>query len=126
MIMPDVWFEAMIIAGLAVLLWKPAPSWRFIIVAGLILGFTAAVRQVGEILVLPGLLFLIAAGGGWRRVLTNAAALAGSFGLAVALYMAASLQLTGHFWLSESSVSLTYGRMAAVADCATLNIPAVE
>lgn len=31
MIMPDVWFEAMIVAGLAVLLWRPVPPARFLV-----------------------------------------------------------------------------------------------
>src|SRR5260370_612484 len=34
-IMPDVWFEALIVAGLAVLLWKPAPTLPAATIAGL-------------------------------------------------------------------------------------------
>src|SRR5215471_5417226 len=40
-IMADVWFEAIVVAGLAVLLWKPATSPRAAAVAGLILGASA-------------------------------------------------------------------------------------
>ena len=33
-LMPDTWFEALIVAGLAILLWRPAASWRRAVVAG--------------------------------------------------------------------------------------------
>jgi len=44
----------------------------------------------------------------------------------VLFYLSANYQLAGHFWISRSSVSLTYGRMASVANCATLKLPKVE
>jgi hypothetical protein len=50
-IMADVWFEAMIVAGLAVLLWRPAVTVPFAAAAGLILGSSATVKQLGELLV---------------------------------------------------------------------------
>src|SRR5262249_33888057 len=62
-IMADVWFEAVIVAGLAVLLWRPVVSVPFAAAAGLILGSSATVKQLGELLVLPALLYLLVAGG---------------------------------------------------------------
>lgn len=126
MIMPDVWFEAMVVAGLVVLLAKPTPSLPRLIIGSALLGASTGMRQAGEILILPALVYVLAIGGGWRLVLRNAVAVTAAFVLAVVLYMGSSLSLTGHFWISESSVSLTYGRMAAVADCATLSLPADE
>ncbi len=126
MIMPDVWFEAMIVAGLAVILWQRTPSLRMIVIGSAILGASIGLRQAGEILIVPALIFAAALGGGWRKVLGGLGAVTGAFILAVLLYMSASAELTGHFRISESSNSLTYGRMAAVADCATLQLPAVE
>jgi hypothetical protein len=126
MIMPDVWFEAMVVAGLVVLLWKPAPSLRALIIGGALLGAATGMRQAGEILILPALVYVLAIGGGWRLVLRNAVAVTVAFVLAVVLYLGASYKLDGHVYLSRSSVSLTYGRMAAVADCATLTLPADE
>ena len=52
-IMPDVWFEALIVAGLVLLLWRPRPTPRAIALAGLALGLSVTVAQVGEILILP-------------------------------------------------------------------------
>jgi len=64
MIMPDVWFEAMIVAGPVVLLWRPVAPVRFLVTAGLILGLAATFKQLGELLILPALCYLLAAAGG--------------------------------------------------------------
>jgi len=74
------------------------------------------------VLVLPAVLYLLIAGAGSRRSLAAAAALAAAFILPVAGYASYSHAQTGHFWLAHKQ-SLT-GRLAAAADCATLNIPA--
>ncbi len=129
-IMPDVWFEALIVAGLAVLLWKPAITLPAAITAGLILGSSATVRQVGEILILPALIYLLAASAArratWRQATTAAAALCAAFALPILAYSTGSYALTGQFALSHSGVTSTYGRLAAAADCATLRVPAAE
>ena len=65
-IMPDTVFEALLVAGLAILLWRPQISWRRVIAAGLVLGASATVAQVGEALLVPAVIFVLAAGGGWR------------------------------------------------------------
>jgi len=121
-IMPDVWFDAMIVAGLAVLLWRPVVSLPFAVAAGLILGSSATVKAVGEVLVLPAVLFLLVAGGGWRRAAGNSAALAAAFALPILGYCSYSYVATGHFWLAGPQG--TSGRLAAAADCATLKLPA--
>ncbi|HYS33761.1 MAG TPA: hypothetical protein VEM58_16010 [Streptosporangiaceae bacterium] len=126
MIMPDIWFEALVVAGLAVLLWRPMPGMRLALIGGALLGASTGVRQVGEVLVIPALIFVLAMGGGWRKVVQNATAVVCGFSLALLFYLSADFQLAGHFWISRSSVSLTYGRMSSVADCATLKLPKVE
>ena len=126
MIMPDVWFEAAIVAGAAFLLWDSRLTIpRAMLGAGL-LGVSVGLRQVGEILIVPALIYVLAIGGGWRVIVKNAVAVTAAFGLAVLLYMSASLAITHHFYISRSSVNLAYGRMATVADCATLEIPPIE
>ena len=148
-IMPDVWFEALLVAGIALLLLPavgpaqadagPAQAgvsrdsrrWSrglgAVIVAGLVLGASATIRQVGEILLLPGLLYLLLAGGGWRTVLVRAGAFTAAFAIPIGGYMAGSYLITSHFWLASSTPSISsYGRMATAADCATLRIPRYE
>jgi hypothetical protein len=125
-IMPDVWFEAAIVAGLAVLLWKPRPSVWTCMVGGVLLGGSATIRQVGEILIVPAVIFVVAAAGGWRQAALKGTAMLAAFVLPIVIYCAGSLDLTHHFWLSRNSYQSTYGRMASVADCATLTMPSYE
>jgi hypothetical protein len=120
-IMPDVLFEAIVVAGLAVLLWHPAVTVPRAAVAGLILGAAAAVMQVGVVLVVPAVIYLLAAGGNWRRALATTLAGGLAFAVAVFGYCGVSYAATGHFWLARHQ-SLT-GRLAASAGCATLHVP---
>jgi hypothetical protein len=123
-IMPDVWFEALIVAGLALLLWPSGTRWRNIIAAGLTLGTAATIRQVGEILIVPSFIYLLFAMGWRRRAVGGAAALCGAFVLPILLYCGISYAVTGHFWLSHSGTTTIYGRVAAAADCSTMRLPA--
>jgi hypothetical protein len=125
-IMPDVWFGALIVAGLAALLWRPRPGLRAVIAAGLILGCSATLRQVGEILVLPAAVYVAITAGGWRGRAGHAIALCAAFAVPILAYSSISLAENGHFQLSHSGTSELYGRMAADADCATLRLPAYE
>jgi Dolichyl-phosphate-mannose-protein mannosyltransferase len=139
MIMPDTWFEALIVAGLAILLWPstaggsgrvvPAgarPSWRRVVVAGIVLGTSATVAQVGEALILPAVIYLLAAGGGWRHAIGKAAALCAAFALPILVYCTGSYLVAGDFFLSHTGVTSLYGRTAAAVDCATIKLPAAE
>jgi len=122
MIMPDVWFEAMIVGALALLLWRPAVSAPFAAWAGLILGTSATLKTLGEVLIVPCLVYLLAAGGAWRRALTVSAAFAAAFALPVFVYCTIQAVSTGHFRLAVGQSDS--GRLTAQADCATLNLPA--
>ena len=130
LVLPDVWFEALIVAGIAVLLagTPPArpPALKAVVVGGLILGVSVTFRQVGEILILPAVAYLLAVSGGWRKLLSRTAALLVAFVVPILAYMTGSYLLVGHFYLSHSGVTTTYGRVASAADCATLNVPPVE
>ena len=122
-LMPDTWFEALIVAGLAILLWRPAPGWRAVAAGGLVLGTSAIFAQVGEALLPPAVIYLLALGGGWRRALGRAAALCVAFALPILAYCTVNYLATGNFFLSHTGVTSVYGRMAAAADCATLRLP---
>jgi len=125
-ILPDTLFEALILAGLAILLWRPGAGWRRIVAAGLVLGTSATVVQFGEVLVLPAVIYVLTLGGGWRRALAKAAALCVAFVLPILVYCTGSYLLGGGFYLSDQGVTSLYGRTAAAADCATLRLPADE
>jgi len=125
-IMPGTWFEALIVAGLAILLWWPRPGWRAAVAAGVVLGTSATFAQVGEALILPGVIYLLAAGGGWRRVAGRAAAFCAAFALPILAYCTVSYLVAGDFFLSHSGVTSFYGRAAAAVDCTTIKLPASE
>jgi hypothetical protein len=126
MIMPDVLFEALIVAAVAVLLWRPDPALARLATAAALLGVSATVRQVGEVLALPLLVYAVGATRGRRRAINATAALA-VFALPVVGYMALSATVGGNgFRLSDMDDAYLYGRVAHAADCATLRLPAYE
>jgi hypothetical protein len=125
-IMPDVWFEACIVAGLAVLLWRPRPTPRLIVAGGLLLGLSAPFAQVGQILILPALLFVLIVVTGWRRKLIMGAALCVAFAIPIAGFSTREYIAGGHFSLAPAAGNTIYGRLAESADCATLQLPSYE
>jgi hypothetical protein len=125
-VMPSTWFAALIVAGLAILLWQSRTSWRAVVAGGIVLGASATFAQVGEALILPAVIYLLVAGGGWRQAVGKAAALCAAFALPILAYCTGSFLLTGDFFLSHSGVTSFYGRMAAAADCPTLRLPPAE
>jgi hypothetical protein len=126
-IMPDVLFEALLVAGIVLLLWQPRPGVFLIILGGLALGASAPVRQVGEALIAPALIYVVAAAPGWPRKLLHGAVMTVCFALPVLGYMSYSAVIMHYgFELSNMGNAYLYGRTAHAADCATLKIPAVE
>ena len=125
-IMPDVWFEACIVAGLALLLWRPRPGPRLIVAGGLVLGLSAPFAQVGQILILPALLFVLIVVTGWRRKLIMGAALCVAFAIPIAGFSMREKIVNGHFSLAPAAGNTIYGRLAESADCATLKLPSYE
>jgi len=88
-------------------------------------GVAVDVRQVGIVLVVPVLLFLLARGIRWRRLAESALFTVGSV-IPVLLYMAIQLAVTGHFTFTARNSYVFYGRTAAAADCTTLRLPPDE
>jgi hypothetical protein len=125
-LMPDLWLEVLIVAGLAILLWRPDAGWRRIVLAGFVLGTSATVAQVGEALLLPAVIYVLVLGNGWRRAISRAGVLCVAFAIPILAYMTGSSLITGNFFLSHTGDTSLYGRMAAAADCATLKLPVAE
>ena len=142
MVMPDVWFEALIVAGLAILLWPPGrPGWRRVLVAGLVLGGAATVAQVAEALLVPAVIYLLAEEvswrhrglkdgalrhGGWRQAVRRPAVLCVAFAAPILAYSTVSYLVSGALSPSHTGFTSFYGRAAAAADCSTLRLPAAE
>ncbi|MGH3186296.1 MAG: hypothetical protein ACRDPY_22250 [Streptosporangiaceae bacterium] len=126
-IMPDVLFEALVVAGIVLLLWQPRPGLALVVLGGLALGTSAPVRQVGEALIVPALVYVLAVTRGWRRRVLYGTVLTFCFCLPVVGYMGYSAVVLHYgFELSNMGDAYLYGRAAHAADCATLKIPADE
>jgi hypothetical protein len=124
-IMPDVLFEALIVAGLTLLLWRRSPAaWQFGL-AGVALGVAVDVRQAGVVLLIPALVFAGVRAARWRR-LAEGALVTACFAIPVLMYMTVQLAVTGHFAFTQRGAYVFYGRAAAAADCAALRLPPGE
>jgi hypothetical protein len=126
-IMPDVLFEALVVAGIVLLLWQRRPGLFLVILGGLAFGASAPVRQVGEALIAPALVYVVLAAPGWRRKIVHGVALTACFALPVLGYMTYSAVVLHYgFELSNMGTAYLYGRTGHAADCATLKLPAIE
>ena len=143
MIMPDVFFEALLGAAVLLLAWpgprtRPGPGTRpgaRLAAAALVLGIAATVRQTGELAAIPLLGYASTAGaapgsaaGAAPAARAKAAVTAlAVFAVPVAGYMALSATVLGTgFRLSDMDDAYLYARVADAADCATLRVPAYE
>jgi hypothetical protein len=127
-VMPDVMFEALVVLGVAALLWRRAPMGWFVVTAGLALGASATARQVGEAFIVPALLYVLITVPGWRRRLAQAGLLCVAFLLPI---LAASFRNyvdpeLHSFSLAPYASGTIYGRLAYAADCSTLKLPYYE
>jgi hypothetical protein len=125
-IMPDVAFEALMVAGLVVLLWRPRPGRLQLVIAGVLLGATATMWQPGEILIVPAAVYAFIVTAGWRRSLGYTALLAAGFAVPILFASLRNELAIKHFALAPYAASTIYGRMAYAADCNTLTLPSYE
>jgi hypothetical protein len=125
-IMPDVFFEALIVTGIAALLWHPRPRTPAIVIAGLAFGASATARQVGEIFLLPALLYLLITLPRWRHLLRAAVILTAAFALPIVAVSYRNHAVIHRFGLAPYASGSIYGRVAAAADCPALSLPAYE
>jgi hypothetical protein len=124
-IMPDVLFEALIVAGLTLLLWRGIPAAWQVGLAGLALGVAVDVRQVGGVLIVSALAFLLVRAIRRRRLAESVLFTVGST-IPVLIFMMVQLAVSGHFTFTQRNSDVFYGRAAAAADCVTLRLPPDE
>lgn len=124
-IMPDVLFEALIVAALTLVLWRRRPGAWQVGLAGLALGVAVDVRQVAEVLFVPVLALLLVRAIRRQR-LAESGLLAVGFTVPVLIYLMVQFAVSGHFSFTQRNAYDFYGRAAAAADCATLRLPPDE
>ena len=128
MVMSDALLQFFVVLGIALLLWRRRPDVVTAAAAGLSFACAALTRNVGQSLVVVGLLFcVLAAGRQMARRGVVAAALLVAFALPMIGYAAYNDQVHGSFALSSGAASRRlYARVAVSVTCSQLTLPAYE
>ena len=126
--MPDTLFQALLLAACLLLLWRRRPGAPLVLAAGLALGVAATVRGAGILLVAPAAVAVLALAlaDGWRRTVLLLAALLAGLAVPVGAYMLAYNHQHGRLALTDSTSRFLYSRLAPIADCRGLALPAHE
>jgi len=121
-IMPDVFFEFLLVVAFVVFLWQETATWRTVIITGFMLGCAVTVREVGLIAIVPPLLYLVVAKReAWVDIFGKCVAVIVAFIIPIFLYGGYSLATTHHLLSEKGSFA---GRLAESVDCVTIKLPA--
>jgi len=127
-VLTETLFEALLLAAVVLLLWRPRPALLACGLAGLALAGATLTRSVSLLVIVPALLVVLFLRWRlpWRGTSTRLLVLAGAFALPLVLYAAWFQSLYGTFALNGYSGHFLYARVAPFADCRTLSVPAYE
>jgi hypothetical protein len=123
LIMSEVWFQALLVGVLWLLLGRGEPNWRRAAVAGLLLGAAMMTRTIGVTILVPVVLYLIVVGGAlrgrgdWKRMALRGSAFLLGFAIVLMSYAGYFRSVTGEWGLSGASSHVLYGRAASIAQC---------
>ncbi len=122
MVMADTLFLFLVVAAATLLLYPERPSWRGVLLAGLLTGYAITVWTGGVLVPVVFFVFLIVRWRGWRAL---AAIVAGS-ALPVIGYALWFHSATGTLNLSRSGGFYLWGRVSSFAECSKIKPPADE
>jgi hypothetical protein len=126
LVMAEALFTFLIMAAMALILWRDRVSWPVALAAGLLAGYAVDVRSEGlPVLVVFPVCLLLRAGRGWRRLLAAAALTAGCAAPVLA-YAAWFHSWTGDYALTRSDGFYLWGRVSSFAECSVIRPPAAE
>ena len=114
-------FILLVMAGLALLVWRNRPSVAACAAAGALLGAASLTRTVGMVLIVPALLYLVLRWAGGLRI----AALAVAFAVPILGYAAWFDATWGQFTVSKHDGYFLYGRVSTFATCGSY-VPASQ
>ncbi|MCL2585685.1 MAG: hypothetical protein FWE35_24900, partial [Streptosporangiales bacterium] len=120
MIVSDVLFCALLTGAVLLLCWRDEPPVLVTALAGLLTGYAALVRSVGEPLLVIIVVGMLARRMGWRRV--AAAVVAGL--IPIVAYMTWYHADEGRYALNAGGGTFLYGRVQSFADCSRMDPPA--
>jgi 4-amino-4-deoxy-L-arabinose transferase-like glycosyltransferase len=126
-VLTDVGATFLLVAALVVLVWrrdaigKAAPA-----VAGLLLAAATIIRESDLVVMIPAVLYLVAAVRPGRRLAARAALLLAGFLLPVLGYLGWHQVSYGRFDFADYGSQFLYGRIAQFADCTGAPLPSYE
>jgi hypothetical protein len=120
MVMADTLFEFLMFTAATVLLWNKRPSWRAVLIAGVITGFSITVWSGGLAVPVIFFLFVLLRRLGWRSLVAIVVGCA----VPVLSYAIWFNSVWGNFAMTNSEGFYLYGRVSSFADCAKINPPA--
>ena len=128
MVMSEPLFEFFVVLGIALLLWRPRPDLVTAPAAGVSFAAAALTRDLGQSLVLAGLVFcVLAAGHRFVPRVVTASALLVAFVLPMIGYAAYNDAVNGTFSVPSQAASIRlYARVAASVTCTRLSLPSYE
>ncbi len=126
-VLTDVSATFLVTAALVVLVWKRGEIGRVApVVAGLLLAAATDIRQSDLIVIIPAVIYLVAAVRPWRRLAVRASLLIAGFLLPVLGYLGWFQVARGQFDFVSYNGEFMYGRIAQFIDCAGVPMPAYE
>ena len=135
LIMADTLFLFLAMAAVTLVLWSRRPSWRVCLVAGVLLGLSAAVRSTGLPLLAVFAVYLIIrflpdvfgtgrlGWRGWRELVAAVAACGVAFAVPIVAYEGWYDLQHGEFAMTESTGVFLYSRVMTFADCSRMQLP---
>jgi hypothetical protein len=127
MVMSDALFQLLVVAGTVALLWNGRPGLLAAALCGVSFAAAALTRDVGQPLVLAGVLYCLLAAGSLGRRLATAGVVAATFAVPMVAAVAQANAVSNDNGVSsEGDARKLYARVASVADCDTLRLPEYE
>jgi hypothetical protein len=127
-VLTETLFDALLLAGVVLLLWRRRPALFAAGLAGFALAGATLTRSVSLLVIVPAALtvLLVRAGLTRQATLTRLLVLGAAFALPLVLYAAWFQSLYGVYALNGFSGHFLYARVAPFADCRTLSLPGYE
>jgi hypothetical protein len=120
MIASDVLFYTLLTAAVVLLCWWDRPPVAVAALAGLLTGYAATVRNVGEVMLVVIVIGMLFRRMGWRRI--GATIVAGV--VPIVGYMFWFHASFGHYALNEATGTFLYSRVQSFAECSKMDPPA--
>ena len=125
-VLSDEIYQLVLVAGIALLLWRPRPRTLEVALAGLVLGLSVLVRVGGEPAVLSAVLLVLLVGRSWRTKVVHAVVVVATFAAPLLAYAAWYDAENGALALTQSGGRALYMRTTSFVDCSRVSLPAYE